>query len=527
MDILLRAILIILRLFRYALDLISEVVFGWFYQGKHERLPPIKSQYLLEPANVLAAKIRRHEVKSTDIVKAYIQRIRDVQPVINAIVEERFAEALEEAKYIDDLLQYTSKTEEELAEETPLLGIPITVKEAIAVKGCLFTVGLPARKGFRATSDSDAVALLKRAGAIPIAVTITPELCFWWESYNTLYGRCCNPYDTTRTSGGSSGGEGSILGSAGSVIGVGNDIGGSIRIPASFNGVFGHKPSRGVVSNGGQYPTAAPPLQTFLMTGPMCRYASDLLPMLKILAVDHASKLKLDEKVHFENIKLYYMENDGGNPLISSVNPEITKAQKKVIDYFAVNYGVFVQKVELPTMKHSFEIWSKIITTSDMRPITEEMTGRCGEVNLSLEFLKWLFGISDHILPVLCSAVLNKALAPKDEKQASKFYKMLYLLETQFEEILGSNGVFIYPTGPDFAPYHGQALLKPFNVSYTAIFNLLGFPVSQCPITISSKGLPIGLQIVSGLYNDHITIAVAEELEKAFGGWVNPSTEIS
>ncbi|XP_054723061.1 LOW QUALITY PROTEIN: fatty-acid amide hydrolase 2-like [Uloborus diversus] len=262
------------------------------------------------------------------------------------------------------------------------------------------------------------------------------------------------------------------------------------------------------------------------MTGPMCRYASDLMPVLKILAVDHAKKLKLNEKVDFRDLKIYYMENDGGNPLISAVNPEITRAQMKVLDYFYETYGVKPEKSEHKKYKHSFEIWSKIITTSDMKPITVEMTGRNGDANIFVELMKWLLGVSDHILPVIISAFMNKILTPKTEKHACKFYQMLNDIEKEFENILGFNGIFVYPTGPDYAPYHGQALLKPFNVSYTAIFNLLGLPVSQCPITLSSKGLPIGLQIVSGLYNDHITIAVAEELEKAFGGWVSPSSEI-
>lgn len=194
----------------------------------------------------------------------------------------------------------------------------------------------------------------------------------------------------------------------------------------------------------------------------------------------------------------------------------------QVLDYFAETYGIEPQKVEIPNMHRSFEIWSKIITTSEMKPICFEMTGRQGHANLTLELFKWFLGISDHILPVIVSGIMNKVLTPKDEKAAWKYYQKLDQIENAFEKILGTDGIFIYPTGPDYALYHGQALFKPFNVSYTAIFNLLGYPVSQCPVTLSKDGLPIGLQIVSGLYNDHLTIAVAEEIEKAFGGWVKP-----
>lgn len=174
-------------------------------------------------------------------------------------------------------------------------------------------------------------------------------------------------------------------------------------------------------------------------------------------------------------------------------------------------------------MGRSFEIWSKVITTSEMKPISFEMTGRKGHANLFVELVKCIFGISDHILPVVVSAMLNKILTPKDEKVAWKYYQRLNKMENYFEKILGTDGIFIYPTGPDYALYHNQALDKPLNVSYTAVFNLLGYPVSQCPIMLSSDGLPIGLQVVSNMYNDHLTIAVAEEIERVFGGWVKPS----
>ncbi|GFX47874.1 fatty-acid amide hydrolase 2 [Trichonephila clavipes] len=523
-SLLFKVLLFFLGKIRTIIDTFSEIAFGWYYEGKHEKLPSIKDPCLLEPAHVLAAKIRCRQLSSTEVVKAYINRIKQVQPLVNAIVDERFSEAIQEAREVDEFLKETLKTEDELAEEKPFLGVPVTIKEAIAVKGCLFTVGLAARKGVRADFDSDATMLLKEAGAIPIAVTITPELCFWWESYNTLYGRCRNPYNTTRTAGGSSGGEGCILGCAGSVIGVGNDIGGSIRIPAAFNGVFGHKPSRGVVSNNGQYPTAAPSLQTFLMTGPMCRYASDLLPMMKVL--NESIHLKLEEKVNLQDLKIYYMDNDGGNPMVSTVHPEVYKTISKVLHYFKDTYGIVPEKVNIPNMHRSFEIWSKVLVSSGLRPITVEMTGRVGEANLWLEILKWFIpGCSNHILPVLCSAVLNKLWAPKTEKEVDKYLRMVYEIEKFVKELLKDNGIFIYPTSPEIAPYHGQAFLKPFNVCYTAVFNLLGMPVSQCPINLSSNGLPIGLQVVSNHYNDHITIAVAEELERAFGGWVNPSKE--
>ncbi|KAG8231366.1 hypothetical protein J437_LFUL008915, partial [Ladona fulva] len=108
-----------------------------------------------------------------------------------------------------------------------------------------FTAGLYLRRDIKGTEDAAVVAAIKRAGAIPLALTNVSELCMWWESHNTVHGRTYNPYDANRIVGGSSGGEGCLQAAAGSPMGLGSDIGGSIRMPCFFNGIFGHKPSRG------------------------------------------------------------------------------------------------------------------------------------------------------------------------------------------------------------------------------------------------------------------------------------------
>ncbi|KAG1663619.1 Fatty-acid amide hydrolase 2 [Nymphon striatum] len=115
----------------------------------------------------------------------------------------------------------------------------------ISAVGCLWTAGLVSRRGKVAEKDCDAVAMMRKSGAIPIAITNVSELCLWMESSNNLYGRTNNPYNTTRMVGGSSGGEACLISAVGSPFGIGSDIGGSIRMPAFFNGIFGHKPSKG------------------------------------------------------------------------------------------------------------------------------------------------------------------------------------------------------------------------------------------------------------------------------------------
>ena len=200
----------------------------------------------------LASLIARREVTSRQAVEAHIAQLEDVNPALNAVVRRRFREARAEADAADARI---ARGDTDLP---PFHGVPCTIKECFALTGMPNTAGLLANQANVADHDAITVARLRAAGAIPLGVTNISELCMWMESNNKVYGRTNNPYDLTRTVGGSSGGEGAIIGAGGSPFGLGSDIGGSIRMPAFFNGIFGHKPSAGLVDNGGQYPLAAP-----------------------------------------------------------------------------------------------------------------------------------------------------------------------------------------------------------------------------------------------------------------------------
>lgn len=176
-------------------------------------------------------------------------------PPLSAAVAWREAEALAEAAAADARLAAAradapSSTAPPLP---PFLGVPCSVKESIAVAGCRLTSGLASRRDAPpSAADATAVGRLRAAGLIPICSTNVSELCMWLESSNTVYGRTDNAYDPHRGVGGSSGGEGALLSAGGAPVGVGADVGGSIRIPAAFNGVFGHKPTGGLIPNTGQ-----------------------------------------------------------------------------------------------------------------------------------------------------------------------------------------------------------------------------------------------------------------------------------
>ncbi|XP_063273002.1 fatty-acid amide hydrolase 2 isoform X1 [Prinia subflava] len=488
-------------------------------------VPPPRHALLLLSARRLAELLRARQVTCIEVVEAYVERIKEVNPLINAVVKDRFEEALQEARQVDKLLS-EGPSDDCLEEKFPLLGVPVTVKEAFSLYGMPNTSGLVNRCNVIATSDATVVSRLKQAGAIPLGVTNCSELCMWYESSNRVYGRTNNPYDLQRIVGGSSGGEGSVLAAACSVIGVGSDIGGSIRMPAFFNGVFGHKPTTGVVPNDGQFPNAHGVRTSYLCTGPMCRYAEDLEPVLRVMAGPGVSKLKLNEKVSLEKIKFHCMDHDGGSIFVSPVDKEILQAQKKVVEYLESDLGVQVQRVAIHKMKYSFQIWSAMMSSKDSEgQEAQRFTDLLGDHGKPVwplwELMKWLVGMSSHTLPAIALGLTEK-LVNLNLSGKAKLVSMGKSLQEEMEALLGPDGVLLYPSHPTIAPKHNSPICMPFNFAYTAIFNVLGLPVTQCPLGLGSEGLPLGIQLVAAAYNDHLTLAVARYLEKAFGGWVLP-----
>src|SRR5215213_7582058 len=247
----------------------------------HRRKSPAPARPLTHrSATELAAAIRAGEASAREVVEAHVALLRRVNPTLNAVVADRYDAALAEADAADARVAAA----EDPATLPPLHGVPCTIKESIALAGMPNCAGLVARRHHRSDTTAPAAQRLIDAGAIPLGVTNTSEMTMWVESENRVYGRTNNAYDPRRTAGGSSGGEGAAVGSGGSPMGLGSDIGGSIRLPAFFNGVFGHKPSPGLVPNTGQWPNATGEAARLLTLGPLARRAEDLMSFLRIVA---------------------------------------------------------------------------------------------------------------------------------------------------------------------------------------------------------------------------------------------------
>lgn len=523
-----KTIEIVIRIILFLIGLVVKpllkITFVLLYGGSYsEKVPKIQNPLCLQSATRLAKMIRNREVTAVEVMQAFIQRAQEVNPIVNAIIAERYNDAMREAQEVDEILDNKKGQGKYSSVNAPFLGVPLSVKEAFAAKGMPNASGLISRKGSVAEEDAEVVKRLKQAGAIPFIITNVSELCMWYESANRLYGRTKNPYNTGRIVGGSSGGEGCVIAAGASVMGIGSDIGGSIRMPSFFNGIFGHRPSRGLVPNDGQFPIADGKDAELLSTGPMCRYSEDLLPLLKVYAGPKSAEANLDKPVDIQKLKFFYMEDDGGSILVSNVDPELKAAQNKVVEYLRSTKGLTVEKVEIHRLKYSLEIWSAKMLTGGGTSFCEYMADKKGKINAYKEFVRWLFGRSNHTLPAIALG-MAESINTMSAKDTQTFLQMCDKLDEQFQSILGSDGVFLYPSHPKIAPYHNEPIFYPFNFAYTGIFNALGYPVTQVPLGLSKEGLPLGLQVVGTMKNDRLTIAVAMELEKAFKGWVEPSS---
>src|SRR5262245_57980307 len=227
-------------------------------------------------ATALAQAIRSKKVSSEEVVNAYLQRIEAVNPQLNAVVQLTADTALKQAREADAALARGDS-------KGPLHGVPMTIKDSFDTAGVISTGGTKGRALFLPSQDAAAVARLRQAGAILMGKTNTPELTLSFETDNLIYGRTNNPYDLSRTPGGSSGGAAAIIAAGGSPLDLGSDLGGSIRLPSHFCGIAGIKPTSGRVPRTGHIPSFdIGPLEAWMQVGPMARFVEDLILTLPI-----------------------------------------------------------------------------------------------------------------------------------------------------------------------------------------------------------------------------------------------------
>jgi fatty acid amide hydrolase len=227
-------------------------------------------------AREIAARIAARDIPAAEIVEHFIARLKTVNNRLNAVTVELFDSARKTAAKFDEALLRGEKL-------APLTGLPVTIKECFDLAGTASTFGLPSRRNVIETADDPYVAALRAAGAIPIAKTNVPQLLTFTESDNPLYGRTNNPWNVERSCGGSSGGEAALIAAGASPLGLGNDIGGSLRIPAAFCGITSIRPTAGRTPDRCGHGLPVGQQAIISQVGPIAKRVEDLTVALRII----------------------------------------------------------------------------------------------------------------------------------------------------------------------------------------------------------------------------------------------------
>jgi amidase len=439
--------------------------------------------YATAGAGELAAALADGAVSAVELFEAAVARIEALDGPINAVVVRDFDRARDAAKAADaDLAR---------GERRPLLGVPITVKEAFNVAGLPTTWGSPLLKDWIAPTDATAVARLKAAGAVILGKTNVPPFLADWQSANPVYGRTNHPLDPSRTPGGSSGGSAAALAAGMVPLEFGSDIGGSIRVPAAFCGVYGHKPSYGLVPARGHAPAGMdgvpPPLN---VVGPLARSVADLTLALDITAgpadeeaVGYRLALPPARHARLADFRVLVIE---AHP-VAKVDHEITAAINRLAaNLETAGAAVARQSDKLPDLAAAHGTYLAILMTAVSR-------GGPAPPNL-MDAHAWM-------------TALDRQLAVRRQWGA---------LFGDFDVVIAPcMGVVAFPhDDSDFAArnhlINGEVTSYQDQVAWPGMATLPGLPATAVPVGKTLAGLPIGAQIIGPYLEDHTTLAFAD-----------------
>lgn len=483
-----------------------------------------KSQWSFKTATELSAALAARKVSAVELARDVIGRIERHDGKVNAICVRDFDRGLEAARAADAALAR--------GEHKPLLGLPMTVKESFNVGGLPTTWGFPAQKNFVPPEDALSIARIKDAGGVILAKTNVPMGLADWQSYNDIYGITNNPFDLTRTPGGSSGGSSAALAAGYGPLSMGSDIGGSLRVPAFHCGVYAHKPTFALVPSRGHTAPPIPPLpfnRDLAVIGPMARSAADLSLLLDVVAdpdpleAGTAYRLALPAPRHTSigDFRVLLIDSD---PVMPTSNVVRAAIEKLATGLGKAGVSVTRESPLLPDFAASSRLYMRLL----------------------LSFLAASF--PPEIYTGAAEAVAK--LAPDDKSLAAERLRGIVLshrdwviadgartrLRAQWRELFRSFDAVICPVMPTPAypqdhsepqenrriNIDGKDYVYPDQLAWPGIATLPGLPSTAIPIGLSPEGLPIGVQIVGPWLEDRTPLKLAELIEREFGGFVPP-----
>ena len=405
----------------------------------------------------MGRSILAREISSAELMSAHIQRIEEVNPSLNAVVEPLFDSAMAAAQKADSALARGEI-------RGPLHGVPISIKDSIDVRAVRTTAGTLGRKDAPpALEDATLVARLRQAGAIPIAKTNLPDLLFAFESDNLIFGRTSNPYHLERTAGGSSGGESALIAACGSPLGLGSDAAGSVRVPAAFCGIASIKPTSGRLPRTGHVPPAGGWVEALWQIGPMARRVEDLQLAMDLLAgpdrLDFTSPpATLEATRNVSGLRVAYFTNND----FAAVNSEISRTVLQAAGVLS-DCGMHVESAAPPGIADAYDLEMNLLGADGCEGLDAYLKALGGHRPHPI----LLDGFLSRMRPRKCSAAdLGSLWARWDE-----FRLGLEMFFQRYDVILCP--VYTQPALP-----HG-ASVKEENFrgfSYTMAWNVAGLP---------------------------------------------------
>lgn len=477
-------------------------------------------------ATDLAAMIAAKEISSRELLEWFAARIEALDGAVNAVVTLDLDRARAAADAADEATASGATT-------GPLHGVPITVKDALAVDGVRTTGGASELADHVATGDADVVALVRGAGAIPFAKTNVPRWSGDIQTYNDIFGTTANPWDTTRTPGGSSGGPATAVALGVTGFELGTDIGGSIRIPAAYTGIVGHKPSYGLVPSGGyvdrlDYGRTEPDINVH---GPLARSVDDLEVLLDVLAAPRpdragaiAHRVPPARHAHIDEYHIAVWANDDTCPSSADTAAAVTAAGDTL-----AGLGAHVDPDKRPALDAAeaaaLGLWLVAAATSPSLSDDEH------------DFYTTL--AADPATPDEVRAAVSSFVATPREWFAADDRRAQ--LREVWAAFFGEIDALVCPvivTPPFEHLQSGNVTSRSVDVDgvarpYTDLFHwtiLIGMaylPATVVPVGTTDDGLPLAVQVVGPFLEDRTPIAVARALRDALGPMAFPEAPIS
>lgn len=450
-------------------------------------------------ATDLAAAIASRELSAVEVVQAHLDRIEAVNPAVNAVT----------LVLADDALAAAKDADRAVADGEPLgvlHGVPFSIKENIDVEGSATTEGVPALAGAIAPMDAPIVERLRAAGAIPLARTNLPDMGLRVHTHSGLHGVTRNPFDGTKTAGGSSGGEAAALATGMSPLGLGNDIGGSLRNPAYCCGIASLKPTSHRLPRADSTTQVEPILASQLMSvdGPMARRVADVRAAFRVLAGPHPRDpfcvpAPLDGPALGTPIRVALVPEPPGG----ATTPAVAAAVRAAGDALA-DSGYEVVESTPPMVEDAIDTWSRwlISELSVLKPLLQQIMNA-----EAVRFLDWA----------------EEKIGTVDFAGSVELMMKRHAIAKAWGEFFQEHPLIVGPvwTGPAFtagwdAESEANALATLDLIRFVTPMNLLGLPAAAVPTGLAD-GMPTGVQVVGPWFREDLCLDAAEAIEARLG----------